>query len=308
MDTPTLHDVVILGGSYAGLSAAMQLGRARRSTLVIDTGLTRNRFAPTAHGFFGHDGTAPADMIRVARQQVAAYPSISFRQDEAVGAVWTPDGFAVTLAGGATVRSRKVILAFGVEDMLPDIPGVPERWGRSVLHCPYCHGYELNEAPVGVIAIGPMATHQALIVADWGPVTLFTNGREDVDSDARARLTRRGVQLVEERVAALEGEGTALAGVRLADGRLIPLAAVFIGAPIRLRSGIAEALGCTLDAGPLGPFIKIDDVRQTVVPGVYAAGDITRAMHNATLASGDGVLAGVAAHQALIAEALAASI
>ena len=308
MELPTTHDVIILGGSYAGLSAAMQLGRARRSTLVVDSGLTRNRFAPAAHGFFGHDGLAPAEMIRAARQQVAAYPSISFSAGEAVAARASNEGFSVTLADGSAVRSRKLVLAFGVEDLLPDIPGLRERWGHSVLHCPYCHGYELKQAPVGVIAIGPMATHQALIVADWGPVTLFTNGRDDIDADARARLGRRGVQLEEERVAALEGDGGKLAGVRLTDGRLIQLAAVFIGAPVRLRSGIAEELGCTLDAGPLGPFIKTDDVRLTSVPGVYAAGDITRPMHNATLASADGVLAGVAAHQALMADALAAAV
>ena len=303
MKTQPAYDAIILGGSYAGLSAAMQLGRARRSALVLDTGSTRNRFATAAHGFFGHDGAPPAEMIRTARQQVAAYPSITFQQDEAVGAEAAEDGFEVTLAGGASARARRLVLAFGVEDVLPDIPGLRERWGRTVLHCPYCHGYELNRAAVGVIALGPMAAHQALIVSDWGPVTLFTNGRKDLDAEVLARLQGRPVQLETVPVAAIEGDGTSLDGVRLIDDRLVRLAAVFIGAPVRLRSPIAEQLGCELEAGPLGPFIKTDAVRQTTVAGVYAAGDITRAMHNATLASADGVLAGVALHQSLIAGA-----
>ncbi len=296
------HDAIIVGGSFAGLSAAMQLGRARKSVLVIDSGRPRNRFSAASHGFFGQDGASPAAMIAGARRQVAAYPSIQFADDKAVQASRDDTGFAVTLAGGTVAHSRKLVLAFGLQDVLPDLPGLRERWGRTVLHCPYCHGYELDRAPLGVLALGPMAAHQAIIVADWGPVTLFTDGRDDLDADTRSKLARRAVTIEPARVVALEGETPALAGVRLADDRLVPVAALFIGAPTRLGSPIAEQLGCAVESNPFGLMLVTDTTKQTTVPGVYAAGDVAMAAANVTLASADGVMAGVQLHQALIAE------
>ena len=299
-----LHDAIIVGGSFAGLSAAMQLGRARRTVLVIDAGRPRNRFSPASHGFFGQDGATPAAMIAEARRQVAAYPSVSFHDGEAVQADRDAAAFAVTLGDGTVARSGALVLAFGVRDMLPDLPGLRERWGRTVLHCPYCHGYELDRAPLGVLALGPMSAHQALLLADWGPVTFFTDGRDDLDGEMHANLARRSVVIEPVRVVSLEGDAPALDGVRLADGRLVPVAALFIGAPTRPGSMIAGQLGCASEAGPLGPMLTMDVTRQTSVPGVYAAGDVALAASNVALAVSDGAMAGIHLHRALIAQAL----
>ena len=299
------HDAIVIGGSFAGLSAAMQLGRARRSVLVIDSGRPQNRFAPESHGFFGQDGATPAAMIAGARRQVAAYPSVGLRDGEAVQASQDGAGFAVTLGDGTVARSAALVLAFGVQDVLPELPGLRERWGRTVLHCPYCHGYELDRAPLGVLALGHASAHQALLLADWGPVTLFTDGRDDLDAEIRANLARRAVAVERVRVAALEGDAPALAGVRLADGRLVPVAALFIAAPTRPGSTIAGQLGCACEAGPLGPMLAVDATRQTSVPGVYAAGDVALPASNVALAVSDGAMAAIHLHRSLIAQALA---
>ncbi len=211
----------------------------------------------------------------------------------------------MTLGGGTVAHSSALVLAFGVQDMLPDLPGLRERWGRTVLHCPYCHGYELDRAPLGVLALGPMSAHQALLLADWGPVTLFTDGRDDLGREMRANFARRSVAIETVCVVSLEGDAPALEGVRLADGRLVPVAALFIGAPTRPGSTVADQLGCAFEVGPLGPMLTTDATRQTSVPGVYAAGDVALPHSNVALAVSDGAMAGVHLHRALIARTLA---
>jgi len=302
-----MHDVIIVGGSFAGLSAAMQLARARRSVLLIDAGLPRNRFADASHGFLGQDGKAPAAIMREAACQVAAYPTVEIVKGEALGAEAIPGGFGVALAGGRTARSRKLVLATGVADILPDLPGLTERWGASVVHCPYCHGYEHRDRPLGVLASHPMSAHQAAMIPDWGPTTLFTQGRFEPDDEQRALLDARGVAIERSPVTALLGEAPELSAVQLADGRVVPLNALFVAPAQRMASPLAQALGCAFDDGPLGPIIRADDWKATTVPGVFAAGDAARPMQNATLASADGVLAGVGAHQSLIRDALLAA-
>lgn len=300
-----LLDAIIVGGSFAGLSAAMQLGRARKTVLVIDSGRPRNRFSDASHGFFGRDGASPVAMISEAQRQVGAYPSVQFAGGEAVRASREDAAFAVTLGDGTIARSRKLVLAFGVQDVLPDLPGLRERWGRTVLHCPYCHGYELDQAPLGVLTLGPLSAHQALLIADWGPVTLFTDGRDDLDADMRAKLARRLVAIETARVVALEGELPALAGVRLADGRLVPVVALFIAAPTRMGSTMPEQLGCAFEDGLVGPMLVTDATKQTTVAGVYAAGDVALPGSNVALAVSDGAMAAVHLHRALVAETAA---
>jgi thioredoxin reductase len=298
-----LHDVIVVGAGFAGLSAAMQLARARRSVLVIDSGLPRNRFAEASHGFLGQDGKAPFDILRQAACQVAAYPTVEIVRGEALDARRDADGdFIVQIAGGRAARARRLVLATGVADTLPDVPGLKERWGGTVLHCPYCHGYEVRDRPLGVLANHPMAAHQAAMIPDWGPTTLFTQGRFEPDADQLAHLAARGVTIEREPVVALLGEAPALDGVRLADGRVVTVNALFVAPSTRMASPLAARLGCAFDDGPLGPVIRTDDWKATSVAGLYAAGDAARAMHNATLASADGVLAGVGAHQSLIRE------
>jgi thioredoxin reductase len=294
-----LLDVVVVGGSFAGLSAAMQLARARRQVFLVDSGLPRNRFAKTSHGFLGQDGKAPAAILHEARSQLAAYPTIEIRQGEALEARAEPDGLIVALSDGGEVRARRLILATGVLDALPDLPGLKERWGATVLHCPYCHGYEVRDRPLGVLASHPMAAHQAMLIPDWGPTTLFTQGEHEPEGEQGAMLLARGVAIEREPVVALLGNAPGLDALRLADGRVVPINALFVAPSTRIASQLAQQLGCTFDDGIFGPVIRVDDWKATTIPGVYAAGDAARPMHNATLASADVVLAGVAAHQSL---------
>jgi len=294
------NDAIVVGGSFAGLSAAMQLARARKRVLVIDAGQPRNRFAKTSHGFFGQDGKPPAEILREAARQVAAYPTVRFIQGEATGASQTDGGFTVTLGDGREEQAARLVLATGVRDELPPIPGMRERWGRTVLHCPYCHGYEVAGGALGVLASDPvMAVHKAMLIPDWGQTTLFTQGLFEPDAEQAAQLAARGVQVERAPVVELLGEAPELEAVRLADGRVIPLQAIFAAPDVRMASPLAEALGCAFEQGPQGPYIRVDDRKQTTVAGVYAAGDASAAMHNATLASASGVLAGIGAHQSL---------
>lgn len=301
------YDAIVVGGSWAGLSAAMQLARARRRVLVVDTGQPRNRFAHTSHGFLGQDGRTPADILDTARAQVLAYPTAEFRADEAIRATPRDDepsaDFEIGLASGATVRGRRLVLATGVVDELPDVPGLRERWGRSVLHCPYCHGYEVAGRRLGVMAVSETSMHQALLLPDWSNnVTLFTNGAFDPTDEQRATLAGRGVVLDPRPLVEVVGDGERLAGVRVAgdDGTdVVALDALFTASRTRMASPLAEELGCAFDDGPFGPVIRTDAKKETTVPGVYAAGDAARVPHNATWASADGVTAGIYAHQSL---------
>lgn len=302
------YDVIVIGGSFAGLSAAMQLARARRRVCVVDAGAPRNRFAAASHGFFGQDGVPPLAMIGQARAKLLAYPTVTFLQGTAVsamaqaGADATAGGFDVALQDGTALAARKLVLAFGVQDHLPDIAGLRERWGASVLHCPYCHGYEFAGQRLGVLYHAPGSAMHAQLIADWGPTTLLMNGNTTLEDAERVRLLSLGIAIEPAPIAALEGASPALEGVRLAggEGRLVPLDALYVAAATRPASPLAEQLGCAFDDGPMGPAIRTDANKLTTVPGVYAAGDATLMRHNATLASAEGVLAGVGAHQALV--------
>lgn len=294
------YDALIIGGSFAGLSAAMQLARANRAVCVVDGGEPRNRFAAASHGFFGQDGMPPKQMLAQARAKLAAYPSVRFVDAQARGAAVDEDGFAVTIDGQPPLTSRKLVLAFGLKDGLPDIQGLRERWGDSVNHCPYCHGYEFLHQRLGVLNVHAHSAMQARLIADWGPTTFFLDGAPMPDAETAAALAARGVTIEPDKIVALEGEAPALTGVRLADGRLVPIASLYLASRTSFQCPIAEQLGCALEEGPLGPVIKTDMTKQTSVPGVYAAGDIARPMHNATFASADGVMAGAGVHHALV--------
>jgi len=300
------HDALVIGGSFAGLSAALQLARARRSVCVIDAGAPRNRFADTSHGFFGQDGKAPQAMIAQARAQLEEYPTVQMLSGVATDATAQAGGFTVTLADGTALDAAKLVLAFGIADVMPDIPGLAERWGKSVLHCPYCHGFEYGGQRLGVLHTMPMSAHQALLIADWGPTTLFLNGADMPDATTQAQLAHRGVAIEPMQVASLHGEGTALSWLTLADGREIPVDALYLAPRSQLNSPIAAELGCVLDDGPFGPVIRTDAAKLTSVPGVYAAGDAARVPHNASWAAADGVTAGISLHQSLVFAPLAA--
>lgn len=294
------YDAIIIGGSFAGLSAAMYIARGRRSVCIVDTGAPRNRFASHSHGFFAQDGSAPGTMLATARAQVAAYPTTTFVSSAAISATREPHGFSVTLATGDVIESARLVLAFGISDELPPIPGLAERWGQSVIHCPYCHGFEFSGQRLGVLHVSPKSVHQAMLIAEWGPTTFYLNGAPMPDAATLAQLQARGVTIEPSPLIALHGNGATLSAIELADGRMAPIDALYLGPRTRLNSDIAQQLGCEMDEGTFGQVIRIDAQQATTVPGVYAAGDITRSAHNVTWAAADGVMAGTALHRSLV--------
>lgn len=291
------YDVMIIGGSYAGMSAALQLVRARRNVLIIDGGKPRNRNARVAHGFLGREGLPPADIASQARDELLRYPTLTWLTGTAVAAQPIDDGrrFKIRVEAGQTFVADRVILAHGVTDDLPDIEGIGERWGRSVFHCPYCHGYEVFEGRIGVIGCAKDGgAAQALLLGDWGQITLFcSEASARIDTEQRARLEACGVVIESAQVQRVEDTAT----VVLADGRRVAVDALFISPHSRLSSDLAEQLGCELKDGGC---ITTDSAKQTTVPGVFACGDAARMAGSIALAVGEGALAGVAVHHALM--------
>ncbi|WP_417661898.1 NAD(P)/FAD-dependent oxidoreductase [Pseudomonas sp.] len=294
------YDAIVIGGSFAGLSAAIYIARARRTVCVIDSGAPRNRFAGASHGFFGQDGQQPQAMISAAKQQLANYPNARIINGYATAAEQMSDGFTVQLASAEVLCATKLVLAFGVSDVLPETPGLASCWGVSLLHCPYCHGYEFANKRLGVLYAGPGSYRHATLISEWGPTTLYLNGHDDPDQDALAALTKRGIAIEPAGISAAIAEDGQLSALQLEEGRHSSIDALYIHAHTKLSSSLAEQLGCALEDGPFGPLVRTDANKLTSVPGVYAAGDIARAPHNATWAAADGVTAGTALHQALV--------
>ena len=291
------HHAIVVGGSYAGLAAALQLARARRRVLVIDEGVRRNRFAAASHGFLGQDGRPPGEIVAEARAQLMRYPTVAWESGRAERAERTGGGFRVVGPDGRRQVARRLVLATGVVDALPDIPGLAERWGRSAFHCPYCHGYELMEGAIGVIAVSPLSLHHALMLPDWGPTDLLLNGAFVPDAEQAAQLARRGVSVEAAPIRDIAGER---ADVRLADGRVLSFAGLFVMPRTRVAGPLAAQLGCAFAAGPMGDYIRTDAIMATSVPGVFACGDAARAAGSVALAVGDGTMAGAATHRSLI--------
>ncbi|MHC1551870.1 NAD(P)/FAD-dependent oxidoreductase [Phyllobacterium sp. K27] len=293
------YDVIIIGGSYSGLAAALQVARARRNVLVMDAGERRNRFAETSHGFLTQDGSSAAQIAHVGREQLLAYPNVTWvdaRVENAKGAL---DAFTIDTSFGESYQGRRLILATGVTDILPTIPGLRERWGKSVFHCPYCHGYEAGGGNIGVLATGPLSAHQALMLADWGNTTLFLNSMFEPDNEQLGALAARNVMIEYAAIAAISGE-EAQPIVELSDGRAISLAGLFTLSRTAVNGPLPRQLECILEDGPLGTFIQTDASKLTSVPGVYACGDTALMAGSVSFAVGDGARAGVSAHQSLI--------
>jgi len=265
---------------------------------VLDTGKPRNRFAKESHGFFAQDGSNPLVMLDTMRRQVGAYPTVRFLDRMATGAFRAESGFRITLGDGETVAGSTVLLAFGVSDMLPDLEGVAQRWGGTVIHCPYCHGYEFSGQRLGVLNLSKMSGHQATLITEWGPTTFFLDGGT-LEPDLRAELERRGAVIEPRPVARLIGQGIGLSGVQLQDGAVKPIDALFIGPAYRFNSDLPKILGCAVEDGPLGPTLTVDDMKATTISGIYAAGDIARGGHTVAFASSDGVMAALAIHRSL---------
>ncbi|WP_432186781.1 NAD(P)/FAD-dependent oxidoreductase [Streptomyces sp. Tue6028] len=270
------YEAVVVGGGTAGLSAALVLGRARRRTLVVDAGEPRN--APAAHmqGYLSRDGMPPAAFLAEGRREVEGY-GVALVRDRVVDVARDGAGeFDVTLADGRPVHARRLIVTTGLADELPSVPGVAERFGRDVLHCPYCHGWEVRDEAFGVLATTPMSVHQALMVSQWSKdVTLFLHTvREDelTDDDLR-RLAAAGVAVVPGEVAELVVADDRFTGVRLTDGTTHARSVLFVAPRAVPRTGLLERLGAELRETPFGTYPVVDETGLTSVPGVWAAGN-----------------------------------
>ncbi|GHH93309.1 NAD(P)/FAD-dependent oxidoreductase [Streptomyces capillispiralis] len=268
------YDVVVVGGGAAGLSAALVLGRARLRTLVVDAGEPRN--APSSHmqGYLSRDGMSPAEFLALGREEIAGY-GVELVRDRVTEV--TGDGdFTVVLDAGRPVRARRLIVATGLKDELPEVPGVAERFGRDVLHCPFCHGWEVRDEPFGVLASSAMSVHQALMVSQWSKdVTLFLHrvAEEELSDQDLRRLAAAGVGVVPGEVAELVTDDDRLTGVRLADGTTHARSVLFVGPRPVPQTGLLERLGAELNETPFGAYPVVDPTGLTTVPGVWAAGN-----------------------------------
>ncbi len=269
-----MYDAIVVGGGPAGLSAALTLGRVRRTTLVLDSGDYRNAPAEHAHNLFTRDGTPPAELRRIGRDQLDAYPTVEVQSHVAEQARSIGDGFEVRLADGSTRSARRLLLATGVADELPDIDGLADLWGRSVFHCPYCHGWEVRDQALAVIGSGAryadLALHLRRLSDD---VVLCTHGGADLDADLTALLADQGVAVRDEPIARLVANDGGLDRIEFADGESLRRQAAFTSFTPRQRSPLPEQLGGTRfddDA------VEVDDFGRTSVSGVYASGDMAR--------------------------------
>ncbi|MDJ0396715.1 NAD(P)/FAD-dependent oxidoreductase [Rhodococcus sp. G-MC3] len=268
-----VRDVVIVGGGAAGLSAALTLARARRSVTVIDAGEPRNAPAGGVHGLLALDGVGPDELIARGRKEVLGYGG-EILDGEVVDISRTKDVFAITLRDNRLLHARRLLIATGLVDVLPDVPGVREQWGRGVVHCPYCHGWEVRDHKIGVLAMEPMELHKAFLFRQWSSdIVLFAGGIE-LDAEQRAQLDAFDIAVVGGAVDRLEIDGDRLTGVRLRDGRVVEVDTVAVSTKMVARTDLFTGIGIESTPHPSGgAFIKTDEVGQTAVPGVWAAGN-----------------------------------
>ena len=296
-----MDDVVIVGGSFAGLASALQLGRARRKVTVLDTGLPRNRFAGRSHGVLGHDHKPPQDILVEARAQLSRYPTVklvSARAENIGGAI---DDFSVTVDDGRCFAARRVILSYGVTDLLPEVPGFVEGWGRSIVPCPYCDGFEVADRHWGVVWSGRQTHNHLRLYQHWtGTMTLFADGH-DIAPDIRTDLAQRNIAVVEGRIAAFVRNGDHASTVVVEGGQKTEVDILFAHPRTAPSAGLHHALGLAMVETPLGVVVKVDDRRETSMPGVYAGGDLANPlMPSVTVASSQGAMAGIAVQQSML--------
>jgi thioredoxin reductase len=293
-------DIIILGGSYAGLSAAMALGRALRKVLLIDAGKPANRFTPYSHNFITHDGKRPDEIATLARQQVEKYSSVKQIEGFVVSAENVDREFIVALDTGAQFVSAKLIFATGIVDLMPAIPGFADCWGKSVLHCPYCHGYEVRNTKTGIIGNADYAFEFGSLISNWTKdLVILTNGISELTVEQRSRLGRHNIQIIEDKIQSLHHEHGSLSGVQFENGKSISLAAIYARPAFKQHSNLPAQLGCELT--PEG-YIKIDSSHRTTVPGVYACGDNVTRLRTVSNAVAMGTVAGMMANKDLVTE------
>ncbi|MFT3660240.1 MAG: bifunctional NAD(P)/FAD-dependent oxidoreductase/class I SAM-dependent methyltransferase [Gordonia sp. (in: high G+C Gram-positive bacteria)] len=297
-----IWEVLIVGGGSAGLSAALMAGRACRKVLVIDAGEPRNRFAAHMHGVLGLDGLDPAELLRRGRDEVAAYdvtirPGAVDRIDDA------DDGLTVTLTDGTVLSTRAVVVASGATDELPAIPGLAEQWGAGVMHCPYCHGWEVRNRPLAVVGVSPFSLHQAELIRQWtDDLTFFTADFGDLDPAAARRLRDRGVKLVSTPVTEILSDDGELTGVLLDDGTRVAVDGIFVAPVPRPNDAFLTGLGLERTTTPMGEFLKADPMGRTSHPRIWAAGNVVNPGANVPISIGAAAFAGAAVNAALVTE------
>ncbi len=306
------YDVVVVGGGAAGLSGALALVRARRAVLVVDAGQPRNAPAAHVHNYLSRDGATPAELLAAGRAEVTGYGGGIIRGVVASAErLDSPDdhrGFRVTLSDGASIQARRLLVTTGLVDQLPDVPGVAERWGRDVLHCPYCHGWEVRDQAIGILGAGPLAVHGALLFRQWSAdVVLFQHTAPALSEEQAEQLAARGITVVAGEVAALEVHDDRLTGVRLRSGAFVPRQAIVVAPRVAARAEALGALGLgTTDlriAGHVvGSYVPADASGATSVPGVWVAGNVADPLAQVITAAAAGLMAGAAVNADLIAE------
>jgi thioredoxin reductase len=297
----SMDDVIIIGGSFAGLAAALQIGRARRKVTVLDTGLPRNRFAGHSHGLLGHDHKPPLDILADARQQLERYPTIRLINARAESVSGAVDDFVVTTDDGASLKARRLILSYGVVDQMPDVPGFAESWGTSIVPCPYCDGFEVAGQHWGVIWFRPQSHIQVKLFQDWtNTLTVFANGH-DIAPNVRADLAHRNVPVVDGRITWIARHGEHNATIKLDAGPDVEVDILFAHPPTKPSASLHDSLGLAKVDTPLGIVLKVDERRETSTPGIYAAGDLANPiMPSVTTASSHGATAGISAQQSML--------
>jgi thioredoxin reductase len=301
------YDVIVIGGGAAGLSGALALARSRRRVLVVDDGTPRNAPAAAVHNYLAHDGTPPAELLARGRAEVEGYGA-EVRDGRVTAVERTATGFTATLADGTRADARRLLVATGLVDELPDVEGLAQRWGRDVLHCPYCHGWEVRDQRIGVLATGPMTVHQAQLFRQLSDrVTVFRHTAGDVTDEERAGLAARGIEVVEGEVVAVVVTDDRLTGVLLRDGRVVGVDAVTVGLRVTARSAVLDALGLAAEefvvgTASIGTAVPADARGVTAVPGVRVAGNVTDPAATVPVAAAAGLMAGAQINADLVAE------
>lgn len=307
------YDVVVIGGGAAGLSGALTLARARRSVLVIDSGEPRNAPASSLHGYLSSDGMAPGELLAAGRSEVTGYGG-EVVQDTAISVARRAGRFRIIRQDGDPVTARRLLVTTGLVDELPDVDGLAGRWGRDVVHCPYCHGWEIKDQAIGVLATGPMAVHQAQLFRQWSSdVTLLLHTEPPLADADSEQLPARGIPVISGTVQRLEIADDRLAGVRMADGRVIPVAALVVGSRMTARGGILAELGLRpteiqFGGHVVGSQIASDPTGKTDVDGVWVAGNVADIMAQLIGSAAAGVQAAAAINGDLIAEEIAGAL
>jgi thioredoxin reductase len=306
-------DVAVIGGGAAGLSAAVQLGRSRRSVIVIDADSPRNAPAEGVHGFLTRDGMSPAALVEAGQREVAAYGGLNLH-GTAVAACPTDRGFEIDIEDWCPISARRLLVSTGLVDELPDVSGLAERWGRDVIHCAYCHGWEVRDEAIGVLASGPRSVHQVLMFRQLSSdVILFLHKAAPLTTEQSEKLAARDVPVVRGAVAGLEVTDDQLSGLQMQDGRVVPRQVVVVGSRLLARSAVLDGLGLAPVAHPLGADVgevypTVDSAGATAVPGVWVAGNVSDAFAQVVAAAAQGAGAGAAINAHLIAEDTARAI